>query len=194
MLNKHAIAHQQIGDPFAPGKLCPTVHAALVNELSRFASEAGVSPLDVTGAQYALTDFERVYFKRFRRHRAEGTAGLLYIGPADPPVTERMRSSVGALLRNYISARFMPREELVHELWDRKRYPKFDFIAVPDLSVDNLPEAPKRSVAAWLVRRITRGEQTAVGVSSKKVLTDLLGSDAAAFSKHFHTYQPGALN
>ena len=185
MLNQHAITQQQIGDVFAPGKLDPRFHAPLVNELTRFSSEAGISPRDVSGADYHLTDFEVSYLKHFRVHAAQGKAGLLYIGVHSPPVQARMKSVCGALLRNYISARLMFRDDLVHTLWDLKRQPKFDLIAVPDLAVDGLPDAPKRAVAAWFMRRLSRGEQTVIGVSSKKVIADLLGPDNDYLKAHF---------
>lgn len=185
MLNQYAIAHQQIGDVFAPGKLDPAYHAPLVNELTRFCEEAGVNPRDVSGADYHLTEFEIEYLKSFHRARANGKAGVLYIGQHNPPVQARMKSVCGALLRNYRSARFMFRDELVHELWDRKRHPRFDMVAIPDFAVDGLNDAPKRAVAAWLSRRISRGEQLAIGVPTKKVFNDLLGSDAPFILQHF---------
>jgi hypothetical protein len=187
MLNQYAIAHQQIGDVFAPGKLCPRYHAPLVNELTRFCREAGISPRDVSGADYHLTDFEIAYLKQYNKRVAEGGAGLLYVGAHDPAVQARMKSVCGAMLRNYKSARLMFRDELVHELWDLKRQPRFDLMAVPDLAVNGLPDAPKRAVAAWLMRRMSRGEQTLIGVTSKKVLTDLFGPDNAYLLSHFDT-------
>jgi hypothetical protein len=187
MLNKYAIAQQQIGDVFAPGKLHPQAHAPLVNELTRFASEAGINPRDVSGADYHLTEFERDYLQGFRTAGAEGRAGLLYIGQHSPPVQARMKSACGAILRNYLSARLMFRDELVHELWDLKRQPRYDLIAVPDLAVEGLAEAPKRAVAAWLTRRLSRGDQTAICVPNKKVLTDLLGPDGTYLIAHFQT-------
>lgn len=185
MLNQHAILHQQIGDVFKPGKLDPAYHAPLVNELTRFATEAGIAPRDVSGADYHLTDDEKSYLKGFRQHAANGCAGIVYVGHHNPPVQSRMRSSCGALLRNYLSARLMFRDELVHELWDKKRHPNFDFVAVPDLAVAGLAEAPKRAVGTWLLRRMSRGEQTAVGVGSKKAMLDLLGPDASALLENF---------
>lgn len=187
MLNHYAIAHQHLGDVFKPGKLDPVYHAPLVNELTRFSTEAGISPRDVSGADYALQDFEKNYLRHFRRLPETGTAGILYVGAHEPPVQARMKSMCGALLRNYLSARFMLRDELVYELWDRKRHPKFDLIAVPDLVVAGLPDAPKRAVAAWLTRRISRGEQTAIGVPNQKALKDLFGADASYMAKHFQT-------
>lgn len=185
MLNQHAIATQHIGDVFAPGKLNPAYHAPLVNELTRFAKEAGIAPRDISGADYYLTEFEIDYLKSFKRLAQEGTAGLLYSGLHDPPVQARMKSAVGAMLRNYLSARFLFRDELVHELWDRRRTPRADMIAVPDLTVDGLPDAPKRAVAAWLMRRVSRGEQTLIGAPNKKLLMQLFGADAPYVSKHF---------
>lgn len=185
MLNQYAIDQQHLGDVFAPGKLDPGYHAPLINDLTRFAKEAGVTPRDVSGADYAITDFERDYLLRFNEHSGEGVSGVLYVGSHNPPVQARMRSMAGAMLRNYMSARFMLRDELVHELWDRKRHPKFDLILVPDLAVDGLNDAPKRAVAAWLTRRMSRGEQTAIGVPSKKVLIDLFGPDSVYVTSHF---------
>ena len=185
MLNEHAIKHQNIGDVFEYGKLDRNFHAPLVNELTRFCAEAGVNPRDVSGADYHLTDFEKTYLLSFKTAASEGRAGLLYVGQMDPSVSSRMKSTCGALLRNYVPVRMMYRDELVHELWDLKRTPRFDFIAVPDLAVSGLPDAPKRAVSAWLLRRLSRGQQTAIGVSNKKVLEDLFGGDASLITKHF---------
>lgn len=192
-MNQTALAQQCAGDVFKYGKLDRGYHAPLVNELDRFSREAGIHPRYVSGADYALTAFEIDYLKGFRFAAANGGAGLLYVGSHEPPVQERCMSICGALLRNYISARFMLRDELVHELWDRKRYPKFDLMAVPDLAVEGLAEAPKRALAAWLVRRMSRGEQTAVGVPNHKVLKDLLGPDSAYMVTHFKVHK-GVMN
>lgn len=185
MLNQNALTHQNLSDVFAPGKLDPGYHAPLINDLLRFCEEAGVSPRDVTGADYALTEFELHYLKHFNTTVQNGGAGLIYVGAHVPPVQPRMKSLCGAFLRNYRSARFMFRDELVYELWDRKRYPKFDIICVPDFAVNGLNDAPKRAVAAWLSRRVARGEQTALGVSTKNTFNDFLGTDAQHIMQHF---------
>ena len=181
----HALAPTGAPDPFAHGKLIPGVHNPLVKDLDRFAAEAGVHPRYVTGADYALTDFERDYLMGFRKAGYSGAAGMVYFGAHAPPVTERMKSAVGALLRNYISARFIMRDELVAELWDNRRTPKADFIAVPDFSLQGLPDAPRRAVAAWAVARMARGQQLALGFADKASFKGTFGDDAGAYMKHF---------
>lgn len=190
MLNESLIAHQHIGDPFAPGKLDRIRHAPLVNELTRFAEEAGVSPRDVTGADYHLTDFERSYLKGFRKVLETGRRGMIYIGPHTPVPLDRMRSAVGALLRNYVSGRLLSREELIFELWDLKRIPKADLICVPDLNVSELHAAQKRAVQSYLTRRVSRGQQIAISVDRKADLHELLGDGYLDILKHFVVSNP----
>lgn len=184
MLNQQALENAQLGDVFAYGKLDPVHHAKLVNELPRFAREAGITVRDISGADYALTDFEKDYLVGFNRLSATGKVGLLYIGSHDPHVYARMKSAVGALLRNYIDARFMMREILIHELFDRKRRPDATLMAVPDLTVDNLSDGPKRALKAWVADRVMQNKQTLIGVPSHKALDDLFGKDADIL-KHF---------
>lgn len=182
----HALAPPPgLHDPFAPGKLHAGVHDPLVAEIERIAHEAGITPADITGAAYALTDFENEYLRAFRRSHKTGRLGLIYVGAHDPAVTERMRSVCGALLRNFITARMIVREELVSELFDKRRQPNADLVAVPDISYSEAPAATRRALSSWLMGRIARGKQTALGVPNKAALNDIFGVEAPTYLNHF---------
>jgi len=172
-------------DPFAPGRLEPGVHDPLVAEIERIATEAGISPGDITGRDYHLTEFETQYLLGFRRTHKTGKLGLIYIGSHDPGVTDRMRSVCGALLRNFITARLIVREELVTELFDKRRQPSADLVAVPDMSYSEAPAATRRALASWLMGRVARGKQTAFGVPNAAALKDIFGAEAPLYKKHF---------
>lgn len=184
-VHAHALAPTGGLDPFAPGKLVPGVHDPLVAEIDRIAREAGVTPEDVTGANYAITDFEHEYLKGFRRTHKTGHLGLIYVGAHDPAVTLRCRSVCGALLRNFITARLIVREELVSELFDKRRQPNADLVAIPDFSYADAPAATRRALGSWLMGRIARGQQTVLGLSSKNGIADIFGAEAPIYLHHF---------
>ena len=169
----------------APSKLVPGVHDPLVSEIERIANDAGVSTADVTGKKYHLTESEIDYLKDFRRSGQTGALGLIYVGHHSPSVIERQRSIVGALLRNFIAARLIVREELVSELFDRRRQPKADFVAVPDFSYADASAATRRALSSWLMGRVARGKQTALGLPNKAAITDLFGAEAPLYTQHF---------
>lgn len=179
------LAPPGVYDPFAPGKLVKGIHDPLVAEIERIAAEAGIAPTDVTGATYNLTDFESDYLTGFRRTGMTGALGLIYVGNHNPSVTDRQRSVCGALLRNFITARLIVREELVSELFDKRRQPNADLVAVPDFTYADASAATRRALSSWLMGRIARGKQTALGVSNKSAFNDLFGAEAPLYLKHF---------
>lgn len=172
-------------DPFAPGKLHPGVHDPIVAEIDRIAAEAGITPGDVTGASYALTQLEQAYLLDFRRTHKTGMLGIIYTGQHDPAVADRCRSICGALLRNFITARLIVREELVSELFEHRRQPSADLVAVPDFAYKDAPAATRRALASWLMGRIARGRQTVLGLPDKGAITDLFGAEAPLYLQHF---------
>lgn len=170
---------------YAPGKLQPHIHSRLVEELERFAFEAGVNPADITGATYNLTADEIAYLKDFRTHGKTGRLGLIYVGQHSPSVMLRGRSIVGALLRNFITARFITREELVTRLFDRGGAVREDCVVVPDFHYHDAPAATKRALASFVMGRAARGLQTVMGVPSKKVLADVFGDEVELYLNHY---------
>jgi len=180
-----ALAPTGVHDPFGPGKLQQGVHDQFVAELNRIAQEAGITTGDITGQHYALTPFEVEYLKDFRRSHQTGKLGVLYVGDHQPAVGDRMRSVCGAVLRNFITARFIVREELVSELFDRRRQPRADLVAVPDFTYKDAPAATRRALGSWVMGRIARGQQTALGLSDKAAIGDLFGGEAPLYLKHF---------
>lgn len=174
-----------LGDAFGPGKLLPGVHSRLVEELDRVAREAGITVQDITGHHYHLTDIERSYLLDFRRASAGGKLGLIYVGQHDPAVLYRGRSICGALIRNFVPARLIAREELVERLFSSERGPTADCVVVPDFHYGEAPVATRRALASWIAGRIARGGQTVLGVPSTKALKDVFTDDAAVYLNHF---------
>lgn len=175
-------------DPFGPHtKLVLGVHDPLVRELERVAHEAGVTPADILGTHDHLTQFEKDYLIGFRRTDVTGKLGLIYIGSHSPSVLLRSRSITGALLRNFITARLIVREELVSELFDRRRQPNADLVIVPDFSYADAPAATRRALGSWLMGRIARGRQTVLGVPNKAAISDIFGAEAPLYLQHFDT-------
>lgn len=175
-------------NPFDHGKLKVGVHDPLVADIERVAADAGITIPDITGQLYHLTSFEKDYLKGFRKTAKTGKLGMIYVGDHAPSVSERQRSACGALLRNFITARFIVREELVSELFDRRRQPKAEFVAVPDFSYKDAPAATRRALSSWLHGRIARGQQTALGLPDKAAITDIFGGEAAIYMKHFDLF------
>jgi len=170
---------------FAPGKLLPGVHSRLVMELDRFAEEAGISVADITGANYHLTDVEKQYLRGFRRAHRSGKAGLIYVGQHDPSVLNRCRSVAGALIRNFITVRMVPREVLIDRLFNGGPLAA-DCVIVPNFHYEGAPVATRRALASWITERLARGHQTVLGVPSRKALSDVFAEDAQAYLDHFH--------
>ena len=179
-----------IDEAYAAGKLLPGVHSRLVEELPRIAHEAGVTRQDITGQLYSLTEVEKGYLQKFRLAGTTGSLGLIYIGAHTPEVTLRGRSICGALLRNFISARFIPREELIETLFNSHiKTPRADLMVVPDFHYGDAPAATKRALASWLIGRTSRGRQTVLGVPSTKVLREIFGDETDMYLKHFTVSQ-----
>lgn len=173
--------HQSI---YEGSKLSPEAHSALVDSLSEIARRAGVTPNDVAGREIHLTDFERDYLLAFRRVADAGECGLVYEGRHDPSVIDRCRSAVGALVRNFIDARLVTREELVSELFAGRRVDA-ELVAVPDLHYDSANAATRRALNSWLTGRAVRRAQTIVAVPSRRALTESLGPDADDYLRHY---------
>lgn len=182
-MNTQAV--QQALDAYTPGKLRPGIHDTLVAEINRIAHEAGISPRDITGADYALTVEELAYLTDFRKVGQTGALGLIYVGQHSPPAIARARSVCGALLRNFITARLIVREELVSDLFDNRRQPRADLVAVPDFGYKDAPASTRRALVSWLMGRIARGGQTLLGVPDKATLMETFGAEAPQYLKHF---------
>lgn len=170
---------------YAAGKLDPGVHYRLVQDLQRYATEIGITPEDITGENYHLTDFEIAYLKDFRRLRAQGKLGLVYVGAHDPSVFQRGKSICGALTRNFIESRFMPREELVEHLFKSRAELRYDLIVVPDFHYDDANAATRRALSSWLIGRMARGWQSVIGFPTQKVMQDAFGVEHVSHLKHF---------
>lgn len=186
-----AVAHTipPVGtDPaYAPGKLVLGVHEPLVARLEEFADKAGIPPAFITGAQYALTDFERDYLVGFRRLHHTGALGLIYSGTHSPDVLDRTRSIVGALVRNYIDARLVMRDELVTLLFNGKNGPQEPLVAVPDFHAEGIPTSAAQSLKSWLTGRMARGRQTVLGFPSVKAVDALFKPGMVGALQHFET-------
>jgi hypothetical protein len=172
-------------DVYAAGKLNPATHFRLVEDLERIAREAGVSPRDITGQDYSLTDVEKKYLIGFKRTHLTGKLGIIYVGQHDPSVLNRSRSIVGALLRNFITARLAPREVLINSLFHNAGKVKADLVAVPDFHYADAPAATRRALSSWIMDRVARGQQTVLGVPNPKVLNELFGDAATGYMQHF---------
>lgn len=171
----------RVRDPLDGGRLDPVRHADLAAHIEDYARTYGVTPADVSGHAYALTEDEVAYLRGFRRAQADGTSGIIYVGAHHPPVLARARSIVGALARNFIDARLIVREELVSELFAGGRI-AYDLVAVPDLHYDGAPLSTKRALSSWLMGRAARGLQTVVAVPDRASLHEVMSWDAGAAS------------
>ena len=160
MMAQEIIQPPVLHSAYLPGRLVQGVHDPLVAEIDRIANEAGISVRDVTGADYHLTDIELTYLKGFRRVGMTGALGIIYIGQHDPATGLRCRSVCGALLRNFITARLIVREELVSELFDHRRQPNAELVAVPDFAYKDAPPATRRPLPSWIRGRVALRRQT----------------------------------
>ena len=173
--------HQAIYDGT---RLLPEVHAPLVASIEEVSRRAGVTVNDVAGRDPALTDFEIGYLRAFRRVADDGECGLIYEGRHHPAVVDRCRSVVGALVRNFIDARLVPREELIGELFAGRRVDA-ECVAVPDLHYEGANLATRRALNSWIAGRVARRAQTVIAVPSRKGLVESLGPDSEDYISHF---------
>ena len=127
-------------DPYATNVLNPAIHSRLVADIETYANDARIMPEAIwTPMAHACGADEINYVKRFKFHRSEGIAGLVFTGKGDADIDGRMRVMAGALVRNFIRARVMVATELVDAIDDD---------GIPDMSALLLPNFPC-SVRQW---------------------------------------------
>ena len=177
-------------DPYATQVLDRTVHARLVADIDTFAQDARIQPENIWTplAEKCGTD-EINYVKRFKFHKGDDVAGLVYVGKiADADIDGRMAAMAGALIRNFVRARVMVLSQLLDSMEDE---------GVPDISALLIPnfhtpataggtKSPWRSsnLLDVLVYRRTLGVQTIVAVSDFETVGAEYGMAVRRLLKH----------
>ncbi len=133
-------------DPYASNVLNPTIHGRLVADIETYANDARIMPEAIwTPLAQSCGSDEIAYVKRFRFHRQEGIAGLVFTGSRDVDIDGRMRLMAGALVRNFIRARVMVMSELFDAI-DEDGIPDMSALLLPNFHV---PFANGGGKSAW---------------------------------------------
>jgi len=159
---------ERYAQAYASGVLVPEEHYRLVEDLDRVAADAGVLPGDVCSRLSERCHEVQVEFVReFRRWRG---VGLIYEGNW-PDLDLEARAMVGALVRNFIPARFVLAEDLVSRLFDGEEF-DHDALFIPDFAEQGARVTAARSqmVGGLIGKRLSGGLKTVLGAASMPVV------------------------
>ncbi|QIG76850.1 hypothetical protein EVC30_021 [Rhizobium phage RHph_Y1_11] len=170
--------------------LDPVKHERLIKDIHGFAEDARV-PITMIQQSCAIycTDEELDWLKNFKRHSENNRYGLVVMGLGDP--TMEMMAMAGALVRNFIRARFITMTTFLDQDADP------DLLDITCLFVANFfnHEAKSETIQQWklpaiydlLVRRASSGKQTVLHVTDYNKMRVAYG---AAISNHLLATYP----
>jgi hypothetical protein len=148
--------------------LDPIRHERLIKDIHGYADDARI-PITMIQQSCAIycTDDELEWLKNFKRHSEQSKYGLVIAGNGDP--TMEMMAMAGALVRNFIRARFITMTSFLDQDADP------DMLDITCLFVTNFfnHEAKSETIQQWklpqiydlLVRRASQGKQTVVHIT-----------------------------
>lgn len=172
---------------FDIGILNKEYHAALLNDVERFAATAGIPPSFVWSrlSQYC-TEKEVLWVKRMRMGADHG---MCYTGEFKVPIEDKMMAVAGACLRNYIDARVMPLQEVLARLKDDSM-PHPTVLLIPNFCLakgdgGDIPQWQSSSLLGLLYSRLARNLKTVLYVSQLPALEKHYGS---ACLKHINAH------
>lgn len=176
---------------FQSGLLDKTYHDRLLADLERITLKAGVPP-DYVWSR--LSDYCPAEDGQWLRAVKRGsTQGLAFVGGKgkkfNPPVEDKMMAMTGACLRNYIDARMMPVQEVIHALKDDSM-PHPTVLLIPNFCLDkgdggNIAQWEISSLLGMLYTRMARNLKTVIYVGS---MTALEANYGEAFKAHINAH------
>lgn len=168
---------------YDPGILDADAHWPLVEDLDRITSTANIPETFVyTRSMASYCDQEEVdWVKKLRQHRKAGKAGLMYTGTSKS-VSDRMMAITGALLRNYIDARFYMVQDVIDQL--RSGTMPSPTVALCPNFVTFGKESPEVDwkcslLLSWLLKRYAEGKITILYAASYQKANNQWGSALA---------------
>lgn len=160
-----------LADPYAFGVLKPEHHERLVADLDNYAMDAGIQPRWIySHLPDTVSQDEIEYLKGFRRHKANGIAGMALVGKNEHGRVEtHMAAFAGFLVRNFIRARVMTLGTVL-DMLPKQEMPELSCLLVPNFF---LASSEGGTIAPWQVNllfdyltyRQVAGLQTIVYVS-----------------------------
>jgi hypothetical protein len=169
--------------------LDPQRHERLIKNIHSFSEDAGIpiSLIQNSSATYCTED--EITWLRQYKHHAQEHDGLMLLGLGDPSM--EMMAMAGALVRNFIRARFITMTTFL----DNDADP--DMVEISCLFVANFfnHEAKSETISQWklpmvydlLIRRAAKGKQTVVHVTDYNKMRVAYG---AAIANHLLARYP----
>ncbi len=175
----------QYGRFYENGILVPSVHYRLVENAETYAGEAGIRPTDIYEPFSVInpTMLELDYVKTIARNSPCEFHGMYYVEPMDPPIVDRMRAIVGALIRNFEPAKLMTQGQLFDAIHGDVDLSDYKVLCLPDLvsAPGTISDGLRRSISTMIMTRYIAGQQICFGqITSIGKITNLFGPDIAA--------------
>jgi hypothetical protein len=133
------------------GVLDPKKHSGLVANIERIARDAGIPQHLLWTALPALTEGEKDWLSKYKRHSSEGYCGLLLTGlkPKLGPLA-RCGAMAGFLSRNFVRARMFSLLDVLSAVADHEMI-QASCLLIPDFASDiQLDKVP-----AWRAKQLT---------------------------------------
>lgn len=169
----------------------PQEHARLIKEIESVARRANIPVQMVwTSMTKFCTEDEVEYVREFRRMRAKGAFGLVYVGTVPDGhkrIIDRMSAVAGALIRNKINAQVMMVGDVIREQ-QAGTLPNPTALLIPnfyDASSADIPKWRSGALLDMLYSRQQEGAQTFIYVSDWKKMEADYGSSFGEHLKRF---------
>lgn len=176
---------------FKSGLLDKTYHDRLLADLERITLTAGIPPEYVWTR---LSDFcpgeDGGWLRSLKKCTQQG---LAFVGGKGkkftPPIEDKMMAMTGACLRNYIDARMMPVQEVIHAL-KNDTMPTPTVLFIPNFCLDkgdggNIAQWEISSLLGLLYSRMAKNLKTVIYVGS---MTSLEANYGEAFKAHIQSH------
>jgi len=174
-------------EAFEIGILNREYHARLLLNLETHAANAGIPPEFVWSKMSKYCTPEEVTW--VRRMRVEKDHGLCYRGVFPVPIEDKMMAVTGACLRNYIDARMMTVQEVLHYL-KAGDMPSPTVLLIPNFCLDkgeggDIAQWQSSSLLGLLYSRLAKNLKTVLYIGSEAALEKHYGE---AFAKHIRSH------
>jgi hypothetical protein len=156
-----------------------TAHARIIADMEHVCKTANVNKTYVHRSMQGLVGPKEIdWVRRFNAYRNEGVAGVVFVGTANAET--RMMAMCGALIRNFIDARFMPLNTIL-SLQEKGLMPEPTALFIPNLflatsaKAGGIPVWKVQVVYDLLLQRFTAGKPTVVFAESLDALGQSYG-------------------
>ncbi len=182
LIAEHIIQYERF---YENGILVPSVHHRLVENAEAYAEEAGIRPMDIYEPFSVInpTARELNYVEKIARNSDYDFNGMYYVEPMNPPIVDRMRALVGALIRNFEPAKLMTQGQLFDAIHGDVDLSSYKVLCLPDLisAPGTISDGLRRSISTMIMTRYIAGQQICFGqITSIQKLENLFGPDISA--------------